>query len=77
MTFGGTTQQRASFYAAASRFVIAILCAIQWLMGGAPIFKGLAVVMLMLGIVFVVAVWTLGLSEAADRDDEESMNSIH
>lgn len=72
MTSGGFTKQRACFWAAVTFFIVAILCAIESMTGGDPVYRGLALVGFMFGGISVAGYGVqtfIARSEASDTED--------
>lgn len=62
-------KQRASMSISVAMYVAAIFCASEaWV--------GPAIVLLVLGLVSGIAIWTLGLQVRSDATDKEWMNAI-
>lgn len=70
------TKQRVAFWSAVALFVIAILCAIESMTGGAPAYKALAVGALVLATIFSAGVWALGLPKSTDPDNKDWSDAI-
>lgn len=70
MSSGGNVRGRVAFWLAVASFVAAMLCAIESATGGDSIYRVLAALTFVLGLIFTAGVWAARLPQRTDPDDE-------